>query len=295
MNNNKEDYEKQINTSGYAGYVNFLEEVQNSLKPISENLITYQRIMSNALIEFSNYFNSPAYKKYIKITSKLQETTAAFAAEFTSEKIETKKRSISSWAELGWVFSDEIPMSMMYVCELSREAADIKVLGSIDSSLSTTFHSISQSEHIPRYLADEMKACFDAGYWDASAMLACGRIENLLLNYQKLTATSTKKLDVGIKAVRYFRTQTSEAVGDKLITSFMLESINAFLGKIYLRFEEIDQEDDFPNRNLLFHGMNSQPVSKTQCIKLILALDLLEIIIDIGLPDISKEFESVEV
>lgn len=295
MNDDNKGLEKQTNTSDSAGYKVFLDEFQKSLKPFSEKLISSQRIMSNALSVFSKYFNSPAYEKYIESISRLKQAAAGFAAEFTSEKIEAKKQGISSWAELGWVISDEIPMWMMYECELSREAADIKVLEIIDTSLSTTFDSILKSEYVPRYLADEMKSCFDAGYWDAAAMLACGRIENLLLNYQKLTSVGTKKLDVGINAVRYFRTQTNEAVGDKLITSFMLESIHAFLGKIYLRFEEINQEDDFPNRNLLFHGMNTQPVSRTQCIKLILALDLLKIVIDVGVPDLSKDLEYIEV
>jgi len=291
VNNDSKGNEKQMNTSDSAGYGFFLEEFIKALKPISEKMESTQRIMANSLIEFSKYFNSPAY---VEITSKLQKTAAVFAAEFTSEKIEAKKRSIYSWAELGWVISDEMPMSTMFVCGLTQEEADIHVLGSIDSSLSTTFENISESENIPRYIADQMKACFVAGYWDAAAMLACGRIENLLLNYQKLTSHSAKKLDVGINAVKYFKALTNEVVGDRLISSFMLLSINAFLDKIYLRFEKIDQNDDFPNRNLLFHGMNSQPVSKTQCIKLILALDLLKIVIDIGVSDISKDIEYLE-
>ncbi len=117
---------------------------------------------------------------------------------------------------------------------------------------------------------EEALCCFETGYYKSCAMLLVSMIDRQLLQYQKRKNRDNIKVGRAALDIIENNIKTKDIYND-------LIQWNSFCFLKYLfdydqNHKNFITEPNVINRNFLMHGMTNKVISKTDCIKLFVAL-----------------------
>lgn len=192
---------------------------------------------------------------------------------YQKEDIET---SIRAWADYGWVLPERMPLGEWMAFPTSLEEADSRAAAYIDdASIASLFDDAARLTGSTLDIS-EAKALFFDGRYKPCAMLLCAEIEGTIIKSRKRVYVDISGRRKRREVAKIVRETELEVDGATRIWSRIAALPLVINNKYWLDGKDFDpdQEGEF-NRNFIDHGMDTKPVTKTICIKLLLLLGVV--------------------
>lgn len=191
--------------------------------------------------------------------------------DISDERRRGLQTSFEQWGNYQWIVPPFAPFGLFNQPPKDKETADkIALRYCTKKNMQAIFEELQQK---PDCAVDDIKeAIYDFGrskYKSCSLMLF-SLIDGELVRIQPLQTDDNQWRRVGTRAITRFQNQIdkSKESNNGILTLFGLVGLFKVLNSLYQEVHNFSPEPDILNRNFVVHGMNSRPVSKTDCIKL---------------------------
>lgn len=213
-----------------------------------------------------------------RVTAEYQAVIDKYSLQFKrifdelKENEDVEKESFRLWAYYGWTTIDLETFGFYRTPPLSQEDADRRslMLFSHPGSVRRYFEIRDIKCNIRYFDLEEALSSYEAGYYKSCAMLLVSMIDRQLLQYQRREKRDNIKVGRGALEI-----VEENAKGEDIFEKLVQWNTLYFLKYLFdsdNRHRNFQNEPNTINRNFLMHGMTNRTVSKTDCIKLFVAL-----------------------
>lgn len=184
-------------------------------------------------------------------------------------KVEERNENHKKWAGYGWTIINNASFDFFYVEVNSQEDADEKCLSIItDESINDMFNYILENIKQKDKFIEAIK-CFENKCYLATAMIITSLIERNLTELP-MESPDTEK-PKGKNIINKFKEQFNlDEIS--IIQYFYFNNFFEYIKILFERGDDFKEQRYNVNRNFLMHGWRDVETTKTDCIKLFLAL-----------------------
>lgn len=265
-------------------------EASNIYEKLYKTLIDYQTDFSKRLKEVitdtTNSINTVIKKINKNILSKMFEKLnnvlqdslknisntliKIFDSLPTDKEIERIKKNHEKWGKYGWTIIPNMPINYFYEVPKKQSEADEKCLSFVDKKelKFITNYIYNNIKHRKNFC--EARKCFEQGYYLATAMILTSLIERTITELP-LKNKSEKKARGKTQLLEKYK-ESLNIEDESIIELYYLGNISSYLSMFLEDGKDFKRQRFNVNRNFLMHGWRDVKTTKTDCIKLFLAL-----------------------
>ena len=176
------------------------------------------------------------------------------------------------WGEFGWVIDSHVgQIGFWDYCPESSDEADRKVLSKISDEYLVKLRSNLEERTSNKAIFEDILFCLDNHRYYACATLLASLIDGALISSPHNGNTSNRKTGEGAGKKIINELEKDDFLGLPGLFNLEIKNYHAFICTFFARANGFFTEPLSLNRNFLQHGMSKREITRTDCIKLLMA------------------------
>lgn len=243
------------------------------VKPNERLLKTYKKIFENNINKRLNYIRESIRSQFENIKKQLPDKADMLCL------FEKREANAMIWAKYGWVTILTASIRYLDYAPENKEEADI--MGEQCININNIDFDIFNKYTLDNLNFNDLREafkCYNRANYKACVMLLMALIERIWSDFYSKYYNhkiSEGEREIGSRALKeikkYKETDLKKMMYSKIIWMSLLEVLSG----IFRYADGFKAEPDILNRNFLMHGFTHKKITKIDCIKLILIVDLI--------------------